>query len=132
MKQLFLDKDFKNLIIKLNTEEQLFKKGINSQGISLEAIGGGYSAYTIFLKEQKGQPIDKVTLKDTGEFYKSFDVILTGTDFKITADTIKGDKDLLREWGEDILGITDDNLNVLIDEAKKIIIPVIKEQLLRR
>lgn len=48
-----------------------------------------YSNFTMLLKREKGQPINKVTLKDTGDFYKSFKVIVDDLSFKIDADFLK-------------------------------------------
>lgn len=129
MKKLFMDKTFRQMIISLNTQSQLYDDGIDSRGIKLEDIGGAYSEYTKMLKEAKGQPIDRVTLRDTGEFHESFRVNLVGGDIKITAKTLKDDTDLLKEWGPDILGLTDENLQLLIDKARVLIVPAVREYL---
>ena len=85
------DEGIKNFIIELN-QEQLFEEGETSTGQSL----GPYSQFTVKLKKLKGQRVDHVTLKDTGEFYKTFDVIvaLDGSFFQIVADGDKDDKNL--------------------------------------
>ena len=48
-------------------QDQLFTTGEDGKGLSL----GDYSPVTIQIKRAKGQPTDRITLKDTGEFYKS-------------------------------------------------------------
>lgn len=107
-----------NYIIELNTIEQLYNKGIDSQGKSL----GSYSPFTVKEKIKKGQPTDRVTLKDTGEFYKSFQIDLSGDDIIIEADTIKiawdGAQDLLDIYGDDILGLTNRSLDKLINTIR--------------
>jgi hypothetical protein len=136
MQILFRDKSFIDLIIWLNTEEQLFKQGIDSQGKKLQSAfaqyGQVYANFTIRMKELKNQPFDRVTLKDEGDFYESFDVLLTPAyDFVITADTLKEDNDLREIWGDAIIGLTDENMNKIIQEAKEIILPHVREYILR-
>lgn len=120
--ELFKDKDFTNYIIDLNTGEQLYDKGIDSTGKRLDAGRNGYAAFTITEKERKGQPIDRITLKDTGEFYNSFkckwDSSGSGS-IKITADTMKESGDLLTQWGKDILGLDEESLSKLRGVAKE-------------
>ena len=131
-------KEFTDLIIELNTKKQLFDKGINSEGVRLSDIGGDYSYATIYGtanfegKISKGLPIDRITLYDTGTFYESFKVYFDGKDLVITADTVKDSTDLLTEWGAEVLGLTDESLSILREKAKEILIPYIKETLLRR
>jgi hypothetical protein len=117
--------EFTDLIIDLNTKNQLYDKGIDSEGRSL----GDYSANTIEGtnqyqgKKQKGQRYDHITLNDTGAFYESFKVFLdSNSDFEITADTLKDTTDLIEEYGENILGLTDESLGILREKAKEIII----------
>ena len=78
------------------------------------------------------QRYDNVTLNDTGEFYDSFRVVRVGTSIKITAETMKEDNDLIQVWGKDILGLTDENLQKVIDAARIFLIPRIKEKILRQ
>ena len=108
------DKEISEYIIYLNTEEQLFDEGINSLGISLESIGGEYSDNTKAIKSEKGQPIDRVTLKDTSDFYNSFGVEVSSKEFEIVADTVKGNKDLRDRWSDEIIGLTDESMVKLI------------------
>lgn len=136
---LFLDEDFTDLIISLNTNTQLYRQGVDSTGKSLDDIGGrytstgtGYSPYTTKIKEEKGQPYDHVTLKDTGIFYASFKCVwLAENDgtIQIKANTIKDHTDLLKEWGKDILGLTPESLNTLIIFAHTKIKSIIQHSL---
>lgn len=118
----------KRLIIELNTNEQLFK-GIDSTGRTLESIGGGYAPLTIEIKKSKGQPYDRVTLKDTGEFYESFDVRPFKGGFRIEADAIKEDDDLTMEWGEDIIGLTEESKERLVIHYRNAIIQELKKKI---
>ncbi len=116
-------------IIELNTQEQLFKKGINSYGISLSAIGGNYSPYTLLLHPEK--VADRITLNDTGEFYESWRVTVNQSGITIDADPIKTDEkgttNLFQEWGVDVLGLTDESL----EKLKIKVIPLYHEYILR-
>lgn len=143
MLALSKDQEFMDLIVKLNTEKQLFDKGINSQGIRLEKIGAlkhdGYSPSTILGiyglfdgKIAKGQPIDRITLKDGGNFYASFRVILNSNhDLQITANPIKAGIDILERWGKEVIGLTDENLQIVIDFARIKVQNIVKYQLLK-
>lgn len=129
MKHLFNDRNFRKLIIDLNTEEQLFEQGIDSTGRKL----GEYAIATIegtknFRgKKQKGQPYDHITLKDTGAFYKSFQIKYEGTSLRITADGQKDDTNLFQEYGIDIVGLTEDSMSVVITAALPIVQRYIKD-----
>lgn len=121
--------EFIDLIIELNTKNQLYDRGINSKGESI----GDYSLYTKAIKDDKGQITDHITLNDTGKFYESFKVYINSQkDFVITADAIKDTSDLIVDWGREILGLTDESLNVLRESAKNILIPYVKSVLLQR
>ena len=67
-----------------------------------------YTPKTIELKEIKGQPTNRVTLRDTGDFYASFKIITEPDKFTIIATDYKTDG-LIRKYGRQILGLTDEN-----------------------
>ena len=100
-----IDIDLQNNIIKLNTIDQLFNEGIDSLGDSL----GEYSPFTVELKKAKGQPTNRITLKDTGDFYKTFKVEVKDDSFFINANPIKEDNNLFDDFGSEIVGLTEDN-----------------------
>lgn len=139
MKALSKDKSLINMIIELNTIEQLYNKGINSQGINLERIGGHYSEVTVFGDASRGikgklaknQPVDRVTLKDTGAFYKSWKVFLdSSNDFEITNDPIKDGENILDRWGKQVIGLTDESQSKFNEEVKKRISNIVLEFML--
>lgn len=109
------DREVLEFIIKLNTREQLYDKGIDATGTRLDDIGGGYSDYTIELfKIPESLPYDRVTLFQTGEFYDSFVARVIGAgDIEIIADPIKDDTNLETEWGNQIIGLTKESLEKL-------------------
>ncbi len=55
-------------IARLNTEDQLFQKGVDVRGRPLTPP---YSPRTKVLKAKKGQPTNRVTLRDTGKMHES-------------------------------------------------------------
>lgn len=129
MLELSKDKEFAQLIVDLNTQSQLYDEGINWKGQKLSDIGGEYAPYTIEQKEKKGQPTDRITLNDTGDFYDSFRVTFIGGDFLITANPYKGDTNLFKEWGLEIVGLTDENMDLVVTVAQKKVIEIIKRNL---
>lgn len=138
LKKLSKNKEFTDLIIHLNTQKQLFEKGVNSEGRLLSDIGGDYSPATIegtiFFKGKKQLhlPYDHITLFNKGEFYKSFEVFFNQSGFVISADTIKDTTNLITEWGSQILGLNEDSLILLREKAKELMIPIIKSLILKR
>ena len=100
-----IDIDLQNNIIKLNTIDQLFNEGVDSLGYSL----GEYSPFTVELKKIKGHPTDRITLKDTGDFYRTFKVEVKDDSFFINANPIKDDSNLFDDFGSEIVGLTEEN-----------------------
>ena len=72
MEDLIKDRRFTDFILFANRYDQLYDRGIDSDGKTL----GDYSPYTIIQKEKKGQPTDRVTLFDEGDLYRSFKTFL--------------------------------------------------------
>jgi hypothetical protein len=99
------------IIVEMNSEDQLFESGINRDGVSLNSFAP-YSAVTIQIKGQKGQPTNRVTLRDEGDFHFSFFIEFRDDGFKIVADDWKA-KRLISGYGENILGLTDENFRDL-------------------
>ena len=101
-------------VVELNTQGQLYDKGVDSEGTPLEAIGGNYSPKTKAYKAQQGQRYDHVTLEDTGEFYESEKAeFLSDGSILLTANTIKDGEDLQDRWGKNILGLTTESQMIL-------------------
>lgn len=105
-----------NLLEDAITEDQLFEKGEDGLGRSL----GEYSNFTKNFKTtiagQLGRStrIDHITLKDTGDFYKSVKVKLTRQGINIDSQPQKEDTNLIDEFGQAILFVNDENLNDFI------------------
>lgn len=113
-------------IVDMNAEEQLFERGINRLGVEIMDYAP-YSPVTIEIKEALGQPTNRVTLRDEGDFESSFFLEVGDKQFEIKASDFKTE-DLIKKYGRQILGLTDENIAILIwqyiypdlmDEAKK-------------
>jgi hypothetical protein len=129
--EVLSNREFQKFIIDLNTEGQL-REGVNSLGVSLSSGGREYSELTMKISARKGRPkrsISLVDLHDTGDFYKSFRIVIKPKSFAIEAETDKGDTDLLQRYGKDVLGLTDEHLQLVIDALRKKIIPIIKNKI---
>lgn len=111
--------DVKRRIITLNTIDQLFDEGIDSKGVSL----GIYSDFTKAKKKHDGLPWNRVTLFQDGDFYRSFVVIVTISGWDIEAEDDKGDKALFEVYGEDVKGLTPEN----IEKLKEFVIPIVQD-----
>lgn len=98
-------------ILDWNTEEQLFQQGQDATG---QAIQPPYRPFTVQVKRQKGQPTDRVTLRDTGDFHRSFRVDWRETEFQIEATDAKTYK-LTQAYGPEIFGLDDAGRQELID-----------------
>ena len=109
LQKVLEETETKEFLLKLNTKSQLFDKGINSEGASLKSIGGDYSPLTKKIKLSKGQPTNRVTLRDTGDFYNSGKVKVSGNSVTLSFDSVKGGVDLTKRWGEKIIGLTDES-----------------------
>lgn len=103
--------DNEHIVVEMNSEDQLFEKGITRTG---EFIGdyAPYRPFTIEVKRLKGQPTDRVTLRDEEDFHRSFELILHEDSFEIIA-TDRKTKELMFKYGEEILGLTDENFRDL-------------------
>jgi len=117
---VFSQEDIQLFAIELNTGSpnnneygQLFLKGVDSEGVPLSSIGGDYANPTKDIKQFLGLPIDRVTLYQEGDFYRSWRFRQNATGFTLEADTIKEGEDLRDRWGSNIIGLTDESIQAL-------------------
>lgn len=110
LQQIIWDNDA--YIIDMNAEEQLFEQGINRLGVDIMDYAP-YSPLTIEIKELKGQPTNRVTLRDTGDFEESFFLEVGDKQFEIKAADYKTEG-LIKKYGRQILGLTTENIGELI------------------
>lgn len=97
--------EVEKFIVKLNTD-QMRLQFINSEGVPLAEIGGGYSDFTLATGNKKGR--FKVDLYDSGDFHGSGRIEQIRPDgFSIIFDPVKDDgTNLFEEWGEEVAGLT--------------------------
>lgn len=93
----------------LNADDQLYDRGVNSLGTEIMSYRP-YAPLTVSIKKQKGQPYSRVTLRDTGDFHRSFTVEAGPESFVITA-TDRKTQELAEKYGREIFGLTPDNLS---------------------
>lgn len=114
-KKIVRDND--NILIDMNAQYQLYAKGVNRLGVRIDEYQP-YRPLTIQVKIEKRQPYDRVTLKDTGEFYDSFYVETAEDRFYIKASDEKTNW-LIKKYGSEILGLTNDSLAEFINDYVK-------------
>ncbi len=125
----FLVQEIKNHseeIVSLVTQKQLYEKGINGKNIEIMSYRP-YKPSTIKYKSKKGQPTNRVTLKDTGKWYSSLSVEFDVDGFFITSLTDNVKSGFLRKkYGDEILRLTNEDLNIVI---RQYIRPALEEKL---
>lgn len=105
--EVMSENEVQTFIVKLNTD-QMKLHFMNSEGKLLSEVGGGYSDFT--MSKGKKKSVDSVDLYDEGDFHESFKIVrITGKQFEIESDPIKGSTNLLVEWGKEIEGLTFEN-----------------------
>lgn len=77
-----------------------------------------YKQLTKQIKAAKGQPFDRVTLKDTGSFHKKIDIDADKKGFDIFSTDFKEDE-LKEKYGEKIFGLAKESKQELKDERLK-------------
>lgn len=105
--------ELRELIVNLIRYNQLTEQGVNSEG----NIIGYYSQMTEILSEgrkKRGEPYD---LNDTGKFFRSMYVQVLADSIVVNADYAKMEDQ--NWWNINILNLTDENLEVYIEEIKQ-------------
>lgn len=102
-----------DVIIEMIAQNQLYEQGIEGRGISIMSYRP-YAERTIKKKQKKGQPYDRVTLRDTGEFHSSLRVECDDKGFYIVSSDDKA-KYLLERYGTTIFRLTNENLKELLN-----------------
>ena len=132
IRQILSDRAILNWIEEANRKQLL--TGKNSFDVKLSDIGGGYSDFTLQNNTSSiSKTRDKVNLYDTGEFHDSITVKVDNNLLQLDADPFKIDDNgnttnLFNEWGEDIIGLNEENLQQLIETIKdKHIVEILKQ-----
>jgi len=109
----------KTVIKTMQTDEQMYQ-GINASGNAITPFP--YATSTINYKKRNGQPTDRITLKDSGDFYDSIQIEARTDNFVISTQ-ITYSIYLVTKYAE-ILGITDTNLQTFVNTYT---LPIIKQ-----
>lgn len=126
----FKDKSLQEFAIQLNTDEQLFDEGIDRNG----RVIGQYSFYTeainkgkTFAGKQKlaGQ---NWFFYDTGDLFSSFFVNVSADGITINATDIDKLENAMNENPDILVGLTEENKNILAHEA----LPRMREYIINR
>lgn len=104
--------------------DQLFQ-GVRKDS---DSIVPSYAARTIKYKQKKGQPYDRVTLKDTGSFYAGIKVDVTGDKFILSSTDSKAAA-LEKKYSPLIFGLNNQSRIDYIRSLKPELIRVIKRQM---
>lgn len=75
-----------------------------------------YAESTIRYKRRKGQPTDRVTLQDTGQYHDTFKIRYEAEGFELYANDWKAGF-LDRKYGKEIYGLQDDAARELADQV---------------
>jgi len=118
--------------IRLNRQVQLYQQGVDVDGKKMQSYkaqgSNVYSNYTIMLKEEKGQVTDRVTMRDTGKLYSTFDTKIVKGELILMADTIKEGDDLQDSFGQ-FIGLDTESKNELVVLAKPIVQQYVKSKI---
>lgn len=113
---VFQDSAFKQKVLDWIRIDQLFEQGTDEKG----QVIGYYSIITEMVYNPDKIAGTHYTLKDTGDFYKSFYIEVLGDAIVIDADPIKSDgTNLFEKYGEGIIGLDEESKTKLIEEIKQ-------------
>lgn len=117
-----------DVIVSAVANDQLYRRGVNGKDIKIMSYAP-YTASTIRNKKKKGQPYTRVTLRDTGEFHRSFLLVTDSEGFYVTASDDKTQA-LIKKYGDNIFRLTDKNLNrILKSHIRKYITKQLKREI---
>jgi len=105
----------KEQIIEWIQNEQLTKKGVNK----FNEVIGLYSYATELASKGRKKQGTHYTLFDTGDFYRSMYVVVTGEELIINANPQKEDENLFQKFGTAIIGLNEENFTKLKEIVKQ-------------
>lgn len=121
-------KELEPEIVSTIADEQLYAEGINGGGVEIASYRP-YAESTIRRKIRKGQPTDRVTLRDTGAFHKEMHVVFDEEGFYITSENFKTPF-LVSRYGPKIFRLTDENFTRIVRErVRKELVKRLKESI---
>ncbi len=123
------ERRMKELIISLNTNEQLGEEGIDANDKSL----GEYAPLTIQFRRSKGLQVDHIDFKVTGDYWASWRVEVSANELKIKVDEKRFyELTSLLRFSKDHVGLTDENILRLQNYIRTKYVEYIREQILLR
>lgn len=126
------------LLVSMVRDIQLYERGENGKAAAGRRFGDGvpimsykpYMPRTIKNKKKKNQPYDRVTLKDSGAFYRSMYVEVDEDGFSIEASDKKTAK-LKEKYGDEILRLSDFHFKQYLDLIRKYrLMPMLKAKMM--
>lgn len=132
-KEVISSKEIQMEAIHLNKDIQLFEKGVDVFGNGMRSRRARpsevYTDFTIAMKKEKGQPYDRVTMRDTGLLYSTFKTKIVALELMLSANTIKEGKDLQKAFGQ-FVGLDEYSIEKLVEKSKPIIFDYVKKSIL--
>ena len=101
-----------DVIISAIADDQLYRRGVNGRDEKIMDYAP-YTATTVRIKQRKGQPTTRVTLRDTGSFHQSMYVVYDSEGFYITSSDQKTEE-LKAKYGAGIFRLTNKNFNRIL------------------
>lgn len=102
-----------NVVVDMIANEQLYEQGIEGRNIKISSYAP-YKYRTVQNKIKKGQPYDRVTLRDTGKFHASLRLVHDDKGFYVISEDSKA-SELLEKYGPTIFRLTNENLKTLLN-----------------
>ena len=91
---------------------QLFDKGIDGKGKKLKK----YTPFTVAIKKLEGKNPNIVTLNDTGDFYRDFDLFYTDQNSIGIFSRNEKTPELIEKYGQNIFTFTVNNIKEINNE----------------
>jgi hypothetical protein len=100
-------------------EVEVLNRGQLFQGeyTNSNKIKPDYTPTTKRIKRAKSQPFDRVTLRDTGSFYRGIQATVSKKDLTIESTDDKTDKLFNKYGSEELLGLNETNHNSLVNKT---------------
>lgn len=115
----------KAIVIDMIFEDQLYIEGVNGYNVPIMDFKP-YSPVTIDIKQAKGDPYDRVTLRDGGDFGGEGDVErVSETEAEIISRDQKAEW-LKSKYGDEIMWLKPDNLDELRENYIK---PILQQKI---
>lgn len=112
-------------------QNQLYQRGINGAGEKIMDYAP-YRAKTIARKKRKGQPTTRVTLKDTGAFYRGMNIFFDPAGFYINS-SVSYTKDLKKKYKPLIFRLTNQNFTKIVRiYLRRFLVKKLKEELKKK